>query len=268
MKNKIYIIANWKMQLNKSDSVRLSVEIAKDIKTKKQKSKKTTTNDIEIILCPSFVHLSDVARKVKDSSIKLGAQDVFYEDKGQYTGEISAVQLKEFGVKYVIVGHSERRQHLGETGEEINLKVKTCLKNDLVPIICLGETWQERKQNETDLVLIKQLKAVLQGVDLHALKEAGELLIAYEPIWAIGSGRSVNASEAEHAAQVIKHSLADFFEEKVFEKNISIIYGGSVDAENVKDFIKIGFLDGVLVGGASLSSEKFLGITKEVISNQ
>ena len=254
---KIYLIANWKMQLNKSDSVRLAVEICKSALVPKRT---LVGENIQVVICASDVYISDVARKIKGSKIKLGAQNVFYHEKGSYTGEVSIIQLKELAVEYVIIGHSERREYLHETDEDVNRKVKIVLDNNLIPIICVGETMQERRDGKTDLVLIRQVSKALQDVKLDNKK----LIIAYEPVWVIGSGQAVNPKEAEHAAQVIKYNLLENFSEEVINNNINIIYGGSVDADNINSFLEISLISGALVGGASLSADKFLNIMNKI----
>ncbi len=243
------------MQLLNSEAEDLANSLKhKDIKTLKQ---------IELILCPSFTALSNVGKIISGSGIKLGAQNVFYHEKGAYTGEVSPLQLKETGVEYVIIGHSERREYLGESDEEVNRKVNICLDNDLIPIICVGETFDERQIGKTDLVLIKQVSRALEDVSVSKETEK-KIIIAYEPVWVIGTGQAVKPEEAKHAAQVIKHTLLDFFDKEIIEKNISIIYGGSVDESNVRDFIEPGLLNGVLVGGASLSIEKFMPLIHQM----
>ena len=247
----IYLIANWKMQLSVKDSVNLATKI---IETK-------IKNKAEIILCPSSVALDKVKEVIEDSEIKLGAQNVYHYKKGNYTGEISPLQLKEIGVKYVIIGHSERRKYLSETDEDVNLKIKICLENNLTPILCVGETLSEKNENKTDLILIKQISKALESVKL---KNNQKIIIAYEPVWAIGVGRAVNQDEAEYVAKVINHLLLNFFDKEIINKNISIIYGGSVNAKNIDNFIKSKFIKGVLVGTDSFSYEKFLPIINKV----
>lgn len=243
---KTYLIANWKMQLSNSEAVKLTEELKNSI---------TNENNAEIILCPSFTALSKINEVLKGNPIKLGAQNVWYHEKGQYTGEISPIQLKELGVEYVIIGHSERRQHLKETDEDVNRKAKICLDNNITPIVCVGETFDERRTGQTDLILIRQVSKALEDLQL---KNNQNLIIAYEPVWVIGSGQAIKPEDAQHVAQVIQHELLNFFDKKITDEQISIIYGGSIDANNVNDFIQPGLIDGVLVGGASLTAEKFL----------
>jgi triosephosphate isomerase (TIM) len=250
---KTYLIANWKMQLNKSDSVRLAVEVAKEYKEPKE--------DLEIVLAPTFTAITDVRRKLKDSAIKLSSQNVFYHNKGSYTGEVSPSQLKEIGVEYVIIGHSERRENLNETDEEVNRKVDVVLENDLTPIVCVGETMEEKQDGKADIVIIKQINKALQDIKL---KDEQKLIVAYEPVWVIGTGKAVSPKEAEHTIEVIKYNLLELFDEETIDKHISIIYGGSVDADNINDFLEIELIEGALVGGASLSADKFIPIIKNI----
>jgi len=254
--NKIYLIANWKMQLKNQEAVDLVLALKQEYQNIKIQEK------TELILCPSFTALQKVGDDIKDSHIKLGAQNVFYHEKGAYTGEISPWQLKELGVEYVIVGHSERRQFLCETDIDVNLKIKTCLSNNLTPIMCIGETFEERRFGKTAVTLIRQITRGLEDVKLENNQK---LIIAYEPVWVIGRGQAVESEEALTAAKIIKRLLLDLFPSNLIEKNINIIYGGSVDANNVKNFIMSGLLDGVLVGGASLDFEKFSKIIQAVI---
>jgi len=259
MTQKTHIIANWKMQLSNQEATDLAVALSRETKSSVQKQ-------IEIILCPSFTALVQVSAIIRgDSSpdfrrgqndirLQLGAQNIFYHDKGAYTGEISPLQLKELKVKYAIIGHSERRQFLNENDHDVNLKIKACLLNSLTPIMCIGETFEERRLGKTAVALIRQLTRGLEDVKLE---NDQKLIIAYEPVWVIGRGQAVDPEEALQAAQIIKRVLLDFFTPEIIANNITIIYGGSVDAGNVKNFVVPGLLEGVLVGSASLTFEKF-----------
>lgn len=266
MKNKIYLIANWKMQLSNNKAADLANllkhENIKALKSSYGGSPAGRQEQIEIILCPSFTALEKVGEGLKGSEIQLGAQNVFYHEKGAYTGEISTLQLKEIGVKYVIVGHSERRQFLNENDHDVNLKIKACLQNNLIPIMCIGETFEERRFGKTAVTLIRQLTRGLEDVKLE---NDQKIIIAYEPVWVIGRGQAVDPEEAIQTAQIIKRVLLDFFAPEIIANNISIIYGGSVDSGNIKNFIVPGLLEGVLVGGASLTFEKFSKIIQVLI---
>lgn len=256
MSQKIYLIANWKMQLLDNEAVDLTTKIIPEYKNINNKN-------LELILCPTFTALSKVGEIIKKTDLKLGAQNVWYHEKGSYTGEVSPCQLKELGVEYIIIGHSERRQNLNETNEEINRKINICLDNQITPILCVGETFDERRLGKTDLILMTQVSQALEDIEL---KKNQKIIIAYEPVWVIGSGQAIEPKDAEHSAQVIKQTLLDFFDKEVIEKNIFITYGGSVEENNVKEFIQPGLLEGVLVGGASLSIEKFLPLVHRLSS--
>lgn len=253
-----YLIANWKMQLLEKEMVALTEKIIE------QNSRTPLTG--ELILAPHFSALKTVGSLIKNTPLKLAAQNLFYHERGAYTGEISPLHLAELNVAYVIIGHSERRAFLKETDLDVNLKIKIALKNKLTPIFCVGETFEERQQGKTAVVLIRQ---IIRGLEDVKLTPDQELIIAYEPVWVIGSGQAVRPLEAKNSALVIKKVLLDYFTPEQIEKNIKIIYGGSVDADNVDGFIMPGLMTGALVGTASLTAEKFLPLIKKLstISN-
>ena len=197
----------------------------------------------EIVLCAPFTSLTVMSKNLHGSRIKLGAQNVHWELEGAYTGEISGEMLTEIAVDYVIIGHSERRQYFGETDETVNLRLKAAQQYKLKPILCVGETKEQRDAGETENVIIKQLKAGLVGVDQE------NLIIAYEPIWAIGTGDTCAATEANRVIGVIRQQLNN--------KNITIQYGGSVKPGNVDEIMAQSEIDGALVGGASLEADSF-----------
>ncbi|MDP2753742.1 MAG: triose-phosphate isomerase, partial [Nitrospirota bacterium] len=212
------VIANWKMKLTLAETLNL----AKSMKTKLSELKKGT-----MVICPGLISLVDVNKILKGSNIKLGAQNVFWEEKGAYTGEISPDQLVEAGCDYVIVGHSERRKYLLENYEIIHQKLKAVLNIDnLIPIVCIGENTDERKTDRRDFVLVDQLHQALGGIDIVGDQQ---IIIAYEPIWAIGSGIAIEPSEAEYAHKIIKLTLKDIFGLQIASNNFRIIYGGSID---------------------------------------
>lgn len=254
MKNEKIIIANWKMQLSLAESLQL----AKKMKTKFAGFKKGS-----IVLCPNFLSLSDVKSALKASSIKLGSQNVFWREKGAYTGEVSASMLREVGCEYVIIGHSERRKHLRENYENINKKVRAVLNTTgLNPVICIGESWDERKTDRRDFVLTEQLQIALAGIEPMM---GQKIVIAYEPIWAIGSGTAIEPSEAEYAHKIIRLTLNQMFGMQVLSENFAIIYGGSINSKNVADFSGLENLDGLLVGGASLDAEEFYKVANAIV---
>lgn len=218
-------------------------------------------NNVEVVICPSFVSLSGVARVLKNSNLSLGAQNVFWEAEGAYTGEVCANDLREVGCQFVIVGHSERRQHLGETDDVVHQKVKAALAVKLVPIVCVGETFEQRHDGATDYVLIKQVNAALDGINFGVDQQ---LIIAYEPVWVIGTGQAINPHDAGAAHQVIRQTLIDLFPLELIKNNCRIIYGGSVDSSNVSSFSRLNDTSGVLVGGASLKVDEFIEIVNNV----
>lgn len=248
------VIANWKMQLNLANSL----ELAKKLKSKFSKFKKG-----EVVICPNFISLAEIKNVLKGSNVKLGAQDVFWEDKGAYTGEISARMLKEAGCEYVIVGHSERRKHMRENYEMIYKKTRSVLNvPGLTPIVCIGESWDERKTERRDFVLADQLQLALGGLELL---DNQKVIIAYEPIWAIGSGVAIEPSEAEYAHKIIKLTLTNMFGIKTVNNNFTIVYGGSISSQNVTKFVNLENIDGLLVGGASLNADEFYQVAESIV---
>ena len=220
---------------------------------------------VDIILCPSFTALSSInalLQKFGRGIFKLGAQNVFWEEKGAFTGEISAKMLEEVGCKYAIVGHSERRQNLLETDEMVNKKVKVVLKSNLTPIVCVGETFDERQKGIRDVVVARQTGKALENVELFGTKK---IIIAYEPVWVIGTGQAVEPKDAEHSHRIIREALRELFPADVVERHFNIVYGGSVDSANIKSFIDQEHIDGVLVGGAALKADEFVKMIKQII---
>jgi triosephosphate isomerase len=256
MTYKKIVIANWKMKLMLAETLSLAKEI-------KIKFKEFDFSKGDIVVCPNFISLLGVKEILRGSSLKLGAQTVFWEEKGAYTGEISPEMLIEAGCEYVIIGHSERRKYLFENYEMIHQKLKTVLNSGkLIPIICVGEKTEERGTDKRDFVLVDQLYQALAGINLMGDQE---VIIAYEPIWAIGSGTAIEPSEAEYAHKIIKLTLNDMFGTRVVKENFRIIYGGSISSKNVKEFANLEGVDGLLVGGASLDAEEFYKISKEIL---
>ena len=231
-----------------------SIELAQGVKT-------ISSVNAEIAVCPSFVSLTEVAKVLKGSSIKLGGQDCFWESNGAYTGEVSANYLREAGCQFVIIGHSERRQYLAETNEMIHKKIKMALAANLIPILCVGETFEQRQNGAKDYVIIEQTTKAFEGVDVGLDQR---VIIAYEPVWVIGSGQAIDPQEASASHQVIRQSLFDIFPASIVKDNFAVIYGGSVDGENVAQFTGLDNIDDVLVGGASPQVEEFKAIIKNV----
>lgn len=256
MKKNIFV-ANWKMNLTIAETEELTEKLSQELRT-------IVNEKTEIILCPAFPaldNLSAILKKENPSDFKIGAQDVFWEEKGAFTGEVSVKMLKEAECQYVIVGHSERRKNLGETDEMVNKKVKILLKNDLTPIVCVGETFEERQKGIRDVVVARETAAAMDGVNLFGNKK---IFIAYEPVWVIGTGQAVEPEDAEHSHRMIREALFEIFPVDIVEKHFQIIYGGSIDGKNIKDFLERENIDGVLVGGASLKTEEFVKMIKAI----
>lgn len=253
MPSKKIIIANWKMNLSLDETLALA---------KKFEEKFAGFEPGEIVVCPVSLALSQVAKILKGSKIKLGAQNVFWEDKGAYTGEISADMLVEAGCQYVIIGHSERRKYLLENYEMIHKKVRAVLETEkLTPIVCIGETIEEKESDRRDFVLVEQLQQALSGIDVFGNQQ---IIIAYEPVWAIGTGTAIEPAEAEYAHKIIKLALNDMFGMQVISKNFKVIYGGSINSINIKKFSDLENIDGLLVGGVGLKADDFFKVIQEV----
>lgn len=237
------IAGNWKMNNNIEESLKLVDEI-KAIDLNK---------DVEVVLCVPFTDLKDVKAAIKDTDIKLAAQNMHWEEKGTYTGEISPTMLNELGVDYVLIGHSERRQYFNETDETVNKKVLSALAHNISPIICVGETLEERESNREKQIVKDQVTKALKDVDRNILEK---IVIAYEPIWAIGTGKTASSDQANEIIAFVREIIGDIYSET--EKQIiRIQYGGSVKPDNVVELMGKSDIDGALVGGASLKAEDF-----------
>jgi triosephosphate isomerase len=241
------IAGNWKMNTTVDEATALVGKMIEAL---------DKIENVEKVFCPPFVSLAAVAEIVKDSSIKLGAQNMHFEDKGAYTGEVSPLMLAGL-CKFVIIGHSERRQYFNETDEIINKKLKAALRYEIKPILCIGEKLEENEAGMTEEVVSHQLESALTDV----FNPSGTV-IAYEPVWAIGSGRSANSEQANKTINLIRQRVADLYD-KAVAQNIRILYGGSVTDENIAEFIKQTEIDGALVGGASLKTEQFINIVRQ-----
>ncbi|MEA3249087.1 MAG: triose-phosphate isomerase [Patescibacteria group bacterium] len=254
---KRYLIANWKMQLNEADSAALASDIVKRIAPQVADSDKVVT-----VLCPSHLSIGEVADAVRGTAVGLGAQDVSWEDKGALTGEISPVTLKELGCAYCIVGHSERRQKLGETDEMVHKKAEALLRHDINPIICVGETKEERDAGKRDAVVIGQVRAALEG-----LRPVGnqDIVVAYEPVWVIGTGQAVEPNDAAEVHQLIRETLLEMLPADIVEQQCFVIYGGSIDSKNLAGFLEVPIIEGALIGGASLRADEFVRMTEIVL---
>lgn len=235
---KVIIAGNWKMYKTQGEATEFLMEFVSKIDD--------APENREVVLCVPFTDLTIVNKSLHGNRIRLGAQNVHWEDCGAYTGEISASMLTEMGVRYVIVGHSERRQYFGETDETVNLRLKAAQNHGLIPILCVGETKQQRDADETEQIIINQLERDLVGIDQE------RLVIAYEPIWAIGTGENCDVGEADRVIGLIRSRLSN--------PHITIQYGGSVKPSNIDEIMAQPQIDGVLVGGASLAAADFAGI--------
>ncbi|WP_400162394.1 triose-phosphate isomerase [Brevibacillus sp. TJ4] len=213
-----------------------------------------TADGVQKVICAPFTALSALAEELQGSQIALGAQNMHFAEQGAYTGEISPAMLVEIGVKYVILGHSERRQYFNETDESVNQKVHAAIKHGLVPIICVGESLEQREAGETEAVVRRQTEAALSGLEASQVRD---VIIAYEPIWAIGTGKSSSAEEANETIAIIRQVIAAFFGHQTAEQ-VRIQYGGSVKPENIESYMAQPDIDGALVGGASLVADSFL----------
>jgi triosephosphate isomerase (TIM) len=242
------ICGNWKLHKTIAESVELATAI---------KNAVGPLRDVEVAIAPVFTALYPVAKRIEGSSVALAAQNCFWEDQGAWTGEVSAKLLKDVGCSYVIIGHSERRQHFGETDAATNLKVRAAFKNGLQPILCVGETLAERDAGEAFHVVERQLNGGLVEV---STEDAERLVIAYEPVWAIGTGRTASPAQAQEMHQFIRGKLSERFGDTA--QRIRIQYGGSVKPDNAALLMDQADIDGALVGGASLKADDFLKIVK------
>ncbi len=241
MRKKI-IAGNWKMNycVNKAEDFVSEIKDA------------INTDEVDVVICPNFVSLDRISDLLDGTKIKLGAQNVHTEDKGAYTGETSVNMLAAVGVKYCIVGHSERRQYFAETNQIVNLKAKKLLEKDINPIVCVGETLEEREATTMFDVIEKQVRESLEGIEETQMKR--NVVIAYEPIWAIGTGKTATAEQANEMCKFIREVVAKMYNESVAEA-VRIQYGGSVKPANANEILNMSDIDGALVGGASLTND-------------
>jgi triosephosphate isomerase len=248
------IAGNWKMYKTAADALALVSELKKELAGVK-------STDVEVVVCPPFTALYVVATMLQGESIKLGAQNVHWEKEGAFTGEIAGPMLKESGVQYAIVGHSERRQYFGETNEGVNKRAKAALANGIHPIVCVGETLAQREAGHTEIVVRDHVAGALAGFTKDDMLNS---VIAYEPVWAIGTGKTATPAQAQEVHAFIRELLAAMFDPAVADK-VRIQYGGSVKPANAKELLGQSDIDGALVGGASLEAKGFAGIVKAVL---
>jgi triosephosphate isomerase len=248
-----FVAGNWKMNKTVAGSIALASEILRHL---------GTTPPCEVAIAPPFISLEVVHQVLKGTVVKLAAQNCHYENDGAFTGEISAQMLKSVGCDYVILGHSERRQYFGENDAIINRKVKKVLSESLQVILCIGETIEERKQNRTEAVVETQIRNCLEGV---SASDMAHVTLAYEPVWAIGTGKTATPEQAEEVHRFIRKLISDMYSPEVAE-NLTIQYGGSIRGSNAKELFAMPNIDGGLVGGASLKAEEFAQIVKSIAS--
>lgn len=241
------IAGNWKMNTTLSEAIEL-------VKTMRNELDKIS--NVDRVLCPPFISLASVRELIKDTSIKLGAQNLYFTEKGAYTGEVSPLMVADL-CEFVIIGHSERRQYFNETGDIVNKKIMAALKVGLKPILCIGERLEENESGRTEEVIIGQLKSSLTGID-----NLNSLIIAYEPVWAIGTGKAATGEWANETISLIRQNISELYDDKTAQ-GTRILYGGSVTAANTAEFIPQPEIDGALVGGASLKATEFLSIVTQ-----
>ena len=254
MVKKPFIVGNWKMNLTLSEGV----EFAKSLKSKLNRKNETICG-----ICPPFVFLRDICSVLESSGICIAAQNIHSDKNGAYTGEVSAPMIKEIGCTHVLIGHSERRHIFGETDSFINAKIKAALSVNLKPILCVGEKLNEREEGRTEYVIKNQLKEDLKGISADQIKE---LIIAYEPVWAIGTGRTALPEQANEVHLFVRDCLANEYGRDI-ANSMCIQYGGSVKPENAGELMAQPAIDGLLVGGASIKLESFLKIIEAASGN-
>lgn len=243
---KAIIAGNWKM----NNTIQEAIDLVKELKPLVKDA------SCDVVVCPTFLSLPAVIEECKDSNIMVGAQNMHFEESGAFTGEVSPLMLKELGVKFVIVGHSERRQYFNETDETINKKLKTAFEHQIVPILCVGESLQQRELGITEEILGAQIKQDLIGIKKEQVEN---MVIAYEPIWAIGTGKTATADDANNTIGFIRDVIGKLYGEDVADK-VRIQYGGSVKPSTIKEQMLKEHIDGGLIGGASLKASDFAAI--------
>lgn len=247
-----FIAGNWKMNMLRESSLALIEGLLAQLPKNDQ---------VEVAVCPPSVYLDAVAGALRGSRIGVGGQNMYHEKEGAFTGELSGQMLLDVGCKYVILGHSERRQFFGETDQSVNQKVKAALGVGLTPIVCVGETLAQREANETNQVIDQQCRGSLAGL---SNEQAAKLVIAYEPVWAIGTGKTATPQQAEEVHAHIRQLLSELFG-KATADGLRIQYGGSVKADNAAELLRQPNIDGALVGGASLKADGFAAIVKAAV---
>ena len=252
MSRKVIVAGNWKMNKNAAEGRALVEALKNGI---------AGLENAEIVVCPPFTTIGSVVEAAAGSAIGVGAQNIHWAESGAFTGEISADMLKTSGVQYVIIGHSERRQFFGETNETVNKRLKAALAAGLIPIVCVGELLEERENNKTEAVLAEQIRVGLDGI---SAEEAAKIVIAYEPVWAIGTGKTATPDMAQAAHAFIRGELRALFGNVADEMRIQ--YGGSMKASNARELVAQPDIDGGLIGGAALKADDFIALIREALA--
>ena len=254
MARKVFIAGNWKMNKTAAETKALCEAL--------KESLAPLAGKVEVAVCPTFTSLATAVEVLKGSNVKVGAQNIHWAENGAFTGEISGAMLKEIGVEYVIIGHSERRQYFGETDETVNKRMQAALANGLKPILCIGETLEEREGNKTEAVLEQQLKGAF--ADICECK-MDQITIAYEPVWAIGTGKTATPEMAEETHAFIRKTIAALYNEAIADAMV-IQYGGSMKPENAQALVAQADIDGGLIGGAALKADSFTALVTNAIA--
>ncbi len=249
---KTIIAGNWKMYKTVDEAIELANGLKRDLF-------KIAPEDIDIVICPPFTALTETGEVIAESNIQLGAQNCYWQEEGAFTGEVSCKMIRNTGAKYVIIGHSERRQFFGETNETVSKKLAAALKSGLLPIVCVGETLEEREKKDTFKVIDQHVKNGLKGI---SKEDALKVTIAYEPVWAIGTGKTATSAQAQEVHKYIRGLLREMFDSDLAEQ-MRIQYGGSVKPENIVELMQQADVDGALVGGASLKIDSFTAIVQK-----
>jgi triosephosphate isomerase (TIM) len=249
------IAGNWKLNKTPHEAIVLANDLKREI---------VDLQGVDIVLCPPFTALADVADTLTDTNIALGAQNIFWEDAGAFTGEISGPMLKDLGVTYVIIGHSERRQYFNETNETVSKRLRAALRNSLLPIVCVGENLNQRESNKTFDVIKDHCEGSLKGLSAEEMKN---VVVAYEPVWAIGTGKTATPAQAQEVHVFIRQLLGKMFSTEI-SNSVRIQYGGSVTPDNIVSLMAQEDIDGALVGGASLKAPSFAAIVKGSVKSQ
>ncbi|MDY0075369.1 MAG: triose-phosphate isomerase [Acholeplasmataceae bacterium] len=254
MRRKPLIAGNWKMYKTKDDALAFIYAVNLEVPDK---------DIVESVICAPAIFLRDLVKR-EGENLRIGAQNMHYAEEGAFTGEISAAMLKSYGVDYVVIGHSERRAYFGETDEMVNMKVMTAIKENITPIICVGESLETREEGTTDTFVKKQVEKAYLNV---SSQDVLNTVIAYEPIWAIGTGRTATPEQANDTIKVIRTTMASLYGHEIADQ-LRILYGGSVNTKNVESLLAMSDIDGALVGGASLDPNSFLQLVRAAINNR